>query len=138
VTEDSPDDYAVSPIGKHLGLQVRHVDTDAERIEVSFEVREEFLNFNGAVQGGILAAMLDATMGPVLRAVTTADARPVTADLHVRYFSPTGLGTLTGRGRVDRRGATIAFVSAELTDATDAVVATASSTCVLRRPRSAP
>jgi uncharacterized protein (TIGR00369 family) len=124
-----------SPIGEHLGLRVLAVDPEAGTVEVSFEAREEFLNFSGVVQGGIVAAMLDATMGPVLRATAEPGEVNLTADLQVRCFASARLGTLVGRGRIDRRGRSIVFVSAELYDEAGVLLASATSTCVARRPR---
>jgi acyl-coenzyme A thioesterase PaaI-like protein len=49
-----------------LGMQITRVDAEAGVVEADFEGKPEFTNPVGNVQGGILAAMLDDTMGPAL------------------------------------------------------------------------
>jgi acyl-coenzyme A thioesterase PaaI-like protein len=49
-----------------LGFELIAVDPDAGTIEVAFTATERFLNLIGVVQGGFLAVMLDASLGPAL------------------------------------------------------------------------
>jgi len=102
---------APPPAAVLLGWELVSVDPEAGTIEVAFTATEQFLNLSGMIQGGFLAAMLDATLGPALP------------------------GRLTGRGRVVRRGKDIAFMAGELLDDADQVVAAATATAQIRAVR---
>lgn len=123
------------PIARTLGLTILEADPSAGRVVVTFEPTDAFVNTHGHVQGGIVAAMLDATMGPALRVVLQEEQWAPTTDLAVRFMAPALPGTLTGHGRVVRQGATVAFTSAELFDADGTLLATATATAVVRGPR---
>lgn len=116
------------PVADLLGWRLEHIDPDAGTITVRFEARAEFTNPLGNVQGGIVAAMLDDTMGPALVATLPPDQFALTLEMKVSYFAPATVGPLWGRGRVVRAGRTNAFVEADLVDADDNVIARASAT----------
>lgn len=121
-----------SPIARTLGLRLHWVDPDAGTAEVGFTVGEEFTNIHGTVQGGILIAMLDATMGPTLRATLPAGTEAPTLDIATHFLAPAGIGDFTGRGRLRRKGRGIAFIDADLLDADGVEVATATATFRIR------
>lgn len=120
------------PVAGLLGWQLIDVDPEAGTIEVSFQASEHFRNPIGVVQGGMLAAMLDDTLGPALVATLGPGEFAPTADLHVQFLRPAKPGRLIGRGRVVRRGGGIAFLAGELVDDSGTVVATAIATAVIR------
>ena len=105
---------------------------EAGTIEVAFTATEQFLNPVGVVQGGLLAAMLDATLGPALVATLGPGQFAPTTDLHVQFLRPAQPGRLTGRGRVVRRGKDIAFLAGELLDDAGQIVAVATATAQIR------
>jgi uncharacterized protein (TIGR00369 family) len=115
-----------------LGWKLLSVDPDAGTIEISFTATEQMLNPMGNVQGGMLAAMLDDTLGPALVATLGEGEWAPTVDLNVQFLRPAKPGELVGTGRVVRRGRDIAFVAGELRNATE-VVATATASAVIRR-----
>jgi uncharacterized protein (TIGR00369 family) len=121
------------PIANLLGFELRAVDPDAMTIEVGFNARPEFVNPAGDVQGGMLSAMLDDTMGPALVATLGDGEWAPTTDLHVQFLAPARPGSLVGRGRVVRRGRNVAFLAGELSDPEGRVVATAVATATIRR-----
>lgn len=116
-----------------LGWGLIEVDPDAGTIEVAFTADDRFLNPQGVVQGGFLAAMLDDTLGPGLVATLEPDQFATTADLHIQFLAPARPGRLVGRGRIIRRGSNLAFLAGELVDATGTVVAVATATAAVRR-----
>lgn len=115
-----------------LGWKLLAVDPDAGTIEVSFLATEQFLNPAGDVQGGLLAAMLDDTLGPALVATLGEGEWAPTIDLHVQFLRPAKPGTLHGRGRVVRRGRDVAFLAGELRGVGGDVVATATASAIVR------
>jgi len=109
------------------------LDHDAARgwAKLGFEARPEFLNPAGYVQGGILAAMLDDTMGPTVLLASGGELYTATIDLNVSFLAPARPGRLTGEGQIVQLGKTIAFLEARLTDAEGTLVAKATSTARL-------
>jgi uncharacterized protein (TIGR00369 family) len=115
-----------------LGWELVAVDPDAGTIEMAFTATDQFLNPIGVVQGGMLAAMLDDTLGPALVATLGPGQFAPTTDLHVQFLRPAHPGRLVGRGRVVRRGKQIAFLAGELFDESGEIVATAMATAHIR------
>jgi uncharacterized protein (TIGR00369 family) len=123
---------ALPPAAELLGWELVAVDPEAGTIEVAFTATERFLNPIGVIQGGLLAAMLDDTLGPALVATLGPGQFAPTTDLHVQFLRPARPGRLTGRGRVVHRGKDIAFLAGELLDDSGQVVATATATAKIR------
>jgi uncharacterized protein (TIGR00369 family) len=123
------------PAAVLLGWELVAVDPQAGTIEMAFQATEQFLNPFGMVQGGLLAAMLDDTLGPALVATLGPGESAPTTDLHVQFLRPAPPGRLMGRGRIVRKGRDVGFMSGELVDADGEVVAVATATAQIRRPR---
>ena len=126
----------LAPCSRLLGRQVRAVDPEAGTIEVEFEAAPEFVNSAGAIQGGMLAAMLDSTLGLALRARLPADVLAPTLELKVSFLRPATVGPLVGQGRVVHQATSVAFLAGELRNPAGEIVATASATARLRRAKS--
>ncbi len=122
-----------SPVARLLGWELLDVDPDAMTIEVGFTATDQFLNPAGTVQGGMLAAMLDDTLGPALVATLGPGEWAPTIDLHVQFLAPVMPGRLVGRGRVVRNGRDIAFLAGDLRDSSGDLVASALATAKVRR-----
>ncbi len=114
-----------------LGYELLALDREAGTAEASFTVGEEFGNTVGNVQGGFLAAMLDATLGTAIVATLQPGEIAPTVELKISYLRPALIGTIIGRGRILKRGSRVAFLTGELYDAEDRVLATASGTFLL-------
>jgi uncharacterized protein (TIGR00369 family) len=95
---------------------------------------ERFLNPAGVVQGGFLAAMMDSAMGA--SAVTAARDRKVAVantEMKISFIRPVRAGDeLTCVATVLKPGRTITFVEAKIFDDNGLVIATASSTYLLK------
>jgi uncharacterized protein (TIGR00369 family) len=121
------DDIPLPPCARLLGWRL--LDSDAARgwVRIGFEGRPEFLNPAGFIQGGILAAMLDDTMGPAVFLKSSGACHPTTIDLHVSYLSPAAPGSLVGEANVLRLGKTVAFVEGRLIDSRENEIARAAA-----------
>lgn len=97
-------------------------------------VDERFLNPAGVVQGGFLAAMLDSAMGA--SAVTVVGERKVivaNTEMKISFLRPVRAGdVLTCVATVLKPGRVISFLEAKISDADDRLVATASSTYLVK------
>jgi uncharacterized protein (TIGR00369 family) len=96
--------------------------------KLELEGRNEFLNPVGSIQGGILAAMLDDTLGPAAAALLGGEAFAQTLELKTSFLRPARPGKLYGDGRVVHRGRDIVFLEGSLSTAEGTVVATATAT----------
>ena len=128
-------DGPLPPAAAHLGFRLVSFDTERGEVEGTFDARPEFANMLGGVQGGFLAAMLDTTVSCAVLSVLPADHFAPTVQLNVSYLAPAPLGTLTGRGRVLRKGSSVAFLAGELHAPDGTVVTTATATVRVLRVR---
>jgi uncharacterized protein (TIGR00369 family) len=87
----------------------------------------------GNVQGGIVAAMLDDTLGPAKVATLPPGDFAPTLELKVSFIRPAKPGGFVGKARVLHSGGTVAFLSGELHDEQDLLLATASATVKIVR-----
>jgi len=97
-------------------------------------VDDRFLNPAGVVQGGFLAAMLDSAMGA--SAITVVGDRSVTVantEMKVSFLRPVKSGELLSCvATVLKPGKVISFLEAKIFDAEERLVATASSTYLVK------
>jgi uncharacterized protein (TIGR00369 family) len=115
------------PCADLLGWRLVDQDRENGRVRIEFEARPEFLNPAGFVQGGILAAMLDDTMGPAALVMSDGAVFTSTIDMNVTFLAPAKPGKLYGEGRVVQLGKTIVYLEAQLMDAQNNVLARATS-----------
>jgi uncharacterized protein (TIGR00369 family) len=109
-------------------------DKDADRVRIEFEATRGMLNPADFVQGGILAAMLDDTMGAAIWLKTGGAFYPITIDMTVTFLAAARPGRLTGEGCVVQLGKTIAFLEAQLREEGGALIARATSSVRLVKP----
>lgn len=108
------DRFPAPPCAKLLGWRLIEQDAAAGVIRIGFEGRPEFLNPAGYVQGGLLAAMLDDTMGPAVLILTEGRCFTVTISMTVTYLAPVRPGPIEVEAVVIQQGKTIATMEAQL------------------------
>ena len=125
------DDFLAPPTARLLGWRLIDARPDRGWLAAGFDGKTEFCNPAGFIQGGILSAMLDDTMGPA--AFMTSDGRYYTAtiSLTVNFLAPARPGALIGEAQVIQLGKSIAFMEGKLMDQHGAVLAIASTTARL-------
>ncbi|WP_088344014.1 MULTISPECIES: PaaI family thioesterase [Rhodomicrobium] len=106
--------FPLPPSAKLLGWRLISVDPEAGELEVGFEGKPEFLNPAGVVQGGILTAMLDDTMGPLILIMTKGRLFGATIELHTQFLHVVRPGPITVKARITQLGKRIAFVEGQL------------------------
>jgi uncharacterized protein (TIGR00369 family) len=122
------DQFAMPPCAKLLGWHMIEADPQQGRVKIGFDGKPDFCNPAGFIQGGLLSAMLDDTMGPAVLVHTNGAAYTATISLTVNFLSPARVGRLIGEARVTQVGKTVAFIEASLTDEQGTLIATATST----------
>ena len=94
------------------------VDTDDPKQGMTFrwKVPRDYVNSAGNLQGGVLAAFVDAVLGATCAAHMPADHYPALAEMKISFLRPARAGTtITATGRVLKSGARLLFVEAEVT-----------------------
>lgn len=78
--------FRVVPISRFLDPRLESHDPVTGVLRVSFATRPEYANPAGMVNGGIVSALLDDTMGELVVAQTGGAKLPVSTDLHTSFF----------------------------------------------------
>jgi uncharacterized protein (TIGR00369 family) len=125
------DHLVAPPSSKLLGWHLIDARPGDGWVRIGFDGRHDFCNPAGFVQGGILSAMLDDTMGPAVFVMTGGRLYTATVTMTVNFLAPAKPGPITGEATVTQLGKTIAFVEGRLTDKDGTLLATASSSARL-------
>ena len=88
------------PCAELLGWHVQDARPADGWIKMGFVGLPTFTNPAGYIQGGLLAAMLDDTMGPALAATLAKGEFAPTLNLNVSFEKAAVVGVITGKGRV--------------------------------------
>jgi len=121
------DNIAPPPVAKLLGWRVLDARPQEGWLKLGFEGKPEFLNPAGFVQGGILSAMLDDTMGPAVLVMTEGRSYTTTVSLTVNFLKPAKPGPITAEAKVTQLGKSIAFVEGRLMAEDGTLLATATA-----------
>ena len=123
---------------RYLGVQVDDAGEGWVRLRVPVE--EGLRNAAGApVHGGVLSALVDMAVGGALGTTHDNAAGGVgqtTLDLNVSFLAAAGDGDILAEGRLLRRGRSIAFGEARITDSAGKLVAVGRATYMLLQPKS--
>ncbi|KJC41452.1 phenylacetic acid degradation protein [Bradyrhizobium sp. LTSP885] len=121
------DHIPTPPCAKLLGWRLLDARPQDGWIKLVFDGKPDFCNPAGFVQGGILSAMLDDTMGPAVFVMTEGRLYTTTITMNVNFLAPARPGPITGEATVTQLGKTIAFVEGRLTAADGTLLATATN-----------
>ena len=121
------DHLTAPPSSKLLGWHLIDARPPEGWIRIGFDGRPEFCNPAGFIQGGILSAMLDDTMGPAVFVMTEGKSYTTTVSLTVNFLASAKPGPITAEAKVTQLGKTIAFVEGKLTAEDGTLVATATA-----------
>src|SRR4051794_1687815 len=119
------------PSSKLLGWHLLDARPEDGWIRIGFDGRQEFCNPAGFVQGGILSAMLDDTMGPAVFVMTEGRLYTATISITVNFLAPAKPGPITGEATVMQLGKTVAFVEGRLIAGDGTLLATATTSARL-------
>jgi uncharacterized protein (TIGR00369 family) len=113
------------PSSKLLGWRLLDARPEDGWVRIGFEGKSEFCNPAGFVQGGILSAMLDDTMGPAVFVMTEGRLYTATISLTVNFLAPAKPGPIVGEAEVTQLGKTVAFMVGRLMAEDGTLLATA-------------
>jgi len=125
------DQLTPPPSSKLLGWHLIDARPREGWIRIGFNGRAEFCNPAGFVQGGILSAMLDDTMGPAVFVMTDGKLYTATITMTVNFLNPAKAGPIIGEATVMQLGKTVAFVEGKLMAEDCMMLATATTSARL-------
>jgi uncharacterized protein (TIGR00369 family) len=123
--------FTAPPSSKLLGWHLLDARPKQGWVRIGFDGKPDFCNPAGLIQGGILTAMLDDTMGPAVFVMTEGRLYTATITMTVNFLAPAKPGPLFGEADVTQLGKTVAFVAARLMTTDGCVLATATSSARL-------
>ena len=119
------------PCAEMLDWTLVEIDKPGTRVVVSFTAQQEFVSSSGFIQGGMLAAMLDDTMGSAAFVISDGRQFPSSIDMNVSFLAPAKVGKIFGEGTAVQLGKTIGYLQGELRDEAGTLLARATSTARL-------
>ena len=118
---------------RNLKGRVQAYAPERRELRMAFDISTELCHSVDIVQGGIVTAMLDASMAHVVLAAEGVKTGVASIDIQVSFLRPARAGGFTAVGSYVKPGRTIAFLKAELFNAAGDLVATATSAAHLSR-----
>jgi len=103
-------------LAKFIGLSFAYLpeefaDADKELCRLSFEVNEILKNPQGTLHGGIIATVMDISMGHLLRKTLGPG---ITIEMKTQYLRSVANGIATVEGRFIKKGRSIVFMESRL------------------------
>ena len=125
--------FATSPFHTaFVGARLGRVAPD--EVDVSLDVQPRHLNLSGTLHGGMIATLADTAAGLAYRTGLDEGASALTSSLSVTFLRPGGLGTVTAKGRVVKRGSRFGYAEADVVDADGTLLARAAATFTVLVP----
>ena len=117
-------------------LGMRDVEETSDRLVIEMDNRPDFANIRGALQGGLVATLIDIAAGRLAGTVVGPDQDVTTADMNVHYLAPIMQGPARAEATIVRAGRRLIVLSVDVTDAgRDRLAARATLTFAVLEPR---
>ena len=117
-------------LAKFMGLNFDYLpenanDSDKTELKITFNVNEMLLNPQGSLHGGVMAAVMDISMGHLLYKSAGMGA---TIEMKIQYLRPVRQGRVTCEGRFIKKGRALSFMESRLSDDAGKLAAIATAT----------
>ncbi len=116
------------PYAQLLGIQLGKVTPGEATLTLA--IRPELSQNHGVVHGGAIASLIDTATAFAILTLLKPEERVTTVDLSISYLRPGFEGQMRATARVLRQGRRLLATSAEVTDETGTLLATALSTYI--------
>ncbi|RYY64800.1 MAG: PaaI family thioesterase [Comamonadaceae bacterium] len=103
-----------NPVARDLGTLLQRWDAARQELTVGFQAREQHVQGNGAVHGGIVSTMLDFALVLPALGLLEPPRVAVTVALTLHFERAVRPGSLEAVARIDRLGGRMVFASADL------------------------
>jgi uncharacterized protein (TIGR00369 family) len=98
-------------------LGMRDLQDSAERLVIEMDNRPDLVNVRGAIQGGLVATLIDIAAGRLAGNVAGPDRDVTTADMNVHFLAPIVQGPARAEATVVRAGRRLIVTSVDVFDA---------------------
>ena len=117
-------------LAKFIGLNFEYLPENVDKFEknvlrISFDINEMLMNPQGSLHGGIIATVMDISMGHLLNETVGKGA---TIEMKIQYLRPVSEGKVTCEGRFIKRGRRLSFMESRLSDQVGKLAAFATAT----------
>lgn len=109
-------------LARLYGCEFEYTDDECT---ITFDIKDFMHNPQGTLHGGVIAFVMDISMGHLLKHASGAGS---TLEIKIQYLKAARSGRLTCRGRFLRHGGGISFLRSDLTDEHGELIAYATST----------
>lgn len=128
--EEVVQEFEECPFLHHLGLEI--VRFEEGDVQIKLSMKDDLLNTNNTLHGGVYASILDFIQSMQLRSITKT--RCVTTSSTVHYVAPVTGGEIFAEAEVISKGYKTAFVEGTIKDHTGKLIAKGTGTFKLIRP----
>jgi len=130
VLQDCSQEFEKFFLARFIGLNFEYLpldatDPDKDVLKMTFLVTEMLMNPQGALHGGVMATVMDISMGHLLFKTVGKGA---TIEMKTQYLRPVGLGEARCEGRFIKKGRSISFMESRLWGADGKLAAIATAT----------
>lgn len=120
------------PVAELIGFRMTELEPGRSTFQLDADPTRH-ANPMGTTHGGVLCDVADAAMGMAFASTLEQGESFTTIELKVNYLKPVWRARLTAEARVVKRGNRIGLVECDIRDEAAALVARASSTCMVLR-----
>lgn len=118
-----------APVMELVGFSLKSAERGHAVVE--FEADERHHNPGGTLHGGVLCDVADGAMGFAFASTLEEGETFTTVELKIQFLKAIHKDKLRAEGRVVKRGRTLSYIEADVTDGEGNLVARASSTVVV-------
>ncbi|WP_114287860.1 PaaI family thioesterase [Candidatus Halocynthiibacter alkanivorans] len=116
VLQEHSQDFETFFLARFLGLTFEYLpedvsDSEKEVCSIRFPVTEMVMNPQGSLHGGVMATVMDISMGHLVRKITGPGA---TIEMKVQYLRPVFAGEARCEGRFTKKGRSISFMESRV------------------------
>jgi uncharacterized protein (TIGR00369 family) len=97
-------------------LKMRDVEESAERLVIDMDNRPDLVNIRGAIQGGLVATLIDIAAGRLAGENVRPDQSVTTADMTVHFLAPIIDGPARAVATIIRKGQRSIITRVEVSD----------------------
>ena len=115
-----------TPYLELLGIEA--VEFEIGKAVLCLPMHEKLRQPYGLLHGGATASLIDTAMAFAVVSVLSEDEKATTVDLTVQYLRPHTEGVITCTAKITRAGKRLLFISAEVVNGENKLIATALST----------
>ncbi|MDH2449703.1 PaaI family thioesterase (plasmid) [Priestia megaterium] len=119
----------MNPFRRYLGL--KDFKSRDGVFEVRIDIFPDLLNFSGNVHGGVIASLVDMSIGNAVHPVLNKDQYSTTVELKINYLKPLNGKTITAKSCLLHKGKTLLVGKADIFNEHDQLVATGTATFMI-------